>query len=266
MTSQKIAFEKLNNTRDLFGMQTKDGGRIKPGKLFRSGHLFGASEADCADLADRLSMIIDFRTEVECAEKPNPVIGQTEYLHLPVLRSLTAGITKEDSAVRKAAHDWSQDPKGAMQYMTRMYTQFVTDDYAVAQYARFAKELEKERDGVVLWHCTAGKDRAGFAAVIIQEILGVPREDIFEDYLLTNECLKDEVEHISRRIEKKISEYSGSSVSKEALWLLFSAQKDYLEALYRKVDELYGDFDTFLQKGLNVDPAMREHLREMYLE
>lgn len=119
------------------------------------------------------------------------------------------------------------------------------------------------RKGAVLWHCTAGKDRAGFASVLIQEVLGVAREDIFADYLLTNECLKEEVEHLTAMLTKQHSE---KGLSQEALWLLFSAQEEYLAAMYREVQARYGDFETFVQRGLKLDRAAQEHLQELYLE
>ncbi|MBR1852752.1 MAG: tyrosine-protein phosphatase [Lachnospiraceae bacterium] len=263
MTSKKITLGKLNNTRDLFGMKTRDGRHIVPGKLLRSGHLFAASEADRAYLAEKVSLIVDFRTAAECREKPNPTISGAEYMHLPILKSLTAGITKEEAAVNTAVRDLSQDPEGAREYMMRMYRQFVADGFAVSQYAEFMKSLGMARKGAVLWHCTAGKDRAGFASALIQEVLGVSREDIFADYLLTNECLKEEVECLIAMVTKRHSE---KALSQEALWLLFSAQEEYLAAMYREVQERYGNFETFVQRGLKLDQATQEHLRELYLE
>ncbi|MBR1702800.1 MAG: tyrosine-protein phosphatase [Lachnospiraceae bacterium] len=263
MTSQKLSFEKLNNTRDLGGMLTQGGCRIKFGKLIRSGHLFAASESDKVSLFDRVSLIVDFRTDKEREEKPDPVPEHTACLHLPIIKSLTEGITREKAAVEATVKDLSHDPEEARQYMMHMYTNFVTSEFAVAQYAEFMRLLCEEREGAVLWHCTAGKDRAGFAAVLILEILGVSREDIFEDYLLTNECQKEEVAGLIQMIQKQ---NSGNAVSEEALRFLFSAKEEYLMALYQKIDEIYGNFDNFAQKGLRIDRKKQELLRKIYVE
>lgn len=266
MTSKIITLEKLNNTRDLFDMKTKDGGRIKKGKLLRSGHLFGASERDIEKLSEQVNLIVDFRTDAECAEKPDPTVPHAEYLHLPVLQSLTAGITRE-KASGNAVAELSQDPAGAREYMTRMYLNFVTSYFAVAQYAKFLNLLCEERDGAVLWHCTAGKDRVGFATVMVQEILGVPRDDIFEDYLLTNQCLREEVETLITMIRKRNGGVPlAEGEADEALIYLFSAKEEYLEALYGKIEEMYGSFETFAEKGLKIDQVKRERLRKLYLD
>ena len=76
--------------------------------------------------------------------------------------------------------------------MIRMYRAFA-GDYAVKGYAEFVRLLLQGNKKAMLWHCTAGKDRAGTAAVIIEEILGIPREVIIADYLTTNEHLKGEL-------------------------------------------------------------------------
>ena len=60
-----IPFHKLNNTRDLGGMQTTDGRRIRSGKLFRSGQLYEADEYDRQKLEEMLDLVVDFRTETE---------------------------------------------------------------------------------------------------------------------------------------------------------------------------------------------------------
>ena len=261
MTSQRIQLEKLNNTRDLYGMQTRDKGRIKAGKLLRSGHLYGASEQDLNTLSERVNLVVDFRTDKERQEKPNPSLDDAAYLHLPILKSLTAGVTREKAAVENAVRTQSHDSEGARQYMMRMYVNFVADEFAVAQYAAFLRLLCEDREGAVLWHCTAGKDRAGFATVLVQEILGVSREDIFEDYLMTNLCLREEVTSLIHMIQSQ-----SADSSEEALQYLFGAKEDYLMALYHKVDELYGGFEEFVRKGLQLDAKQQERLRNLYLD
>ena len=264
MTSQKVQLDKLNNTRDLSGLRTRDGGQIRPKKLLRSGHLYAASDADKAWLSSAVGLIVDFRTAGESQEKPNPNIAHAGYIHLPILQDLTAGITKEKASTNMVIGRLSRDPGGAKEYMMHMYTNFVSGEFAVAQYARFLELLCEERDGAVLWHCTAGKDRAGFAAALVEEILGVSRDDIMEDYLMTNACQKEEVDGLVAMLERKIG--SSAPEVEEALRILFGAREEYLTALYRKVEELYGDFGSFLQNGLGFDGVKQEKLRRMYLE
>ncbi len=83
--SRKIDFEKLVNTRDLGGMPAADGRKIRPGLLIRSGMLTGASESDCARLAEMLGLILDFRTDIEHEERPDPEFPGVRNIWIPTL-------------------------------------------------------------------------------------------------------------------------------------------------------------------------------------
>ncbi|MBQ8995972.1 MAG: tyrosine-protein phosphatase [Oscillospiraceae bacterium] len=261
--SCKISFEGLNNTRDLGGMRTKQGQHILPGKLIRSGQLHSATEKDISVLSVDLALVVDFRTEQERVEKPDPYMAGVINLHLPVFESLAAGVTREEKSDAEAFAMVSSDPQKACQYMLETYIGFVTNDFSVSQYSKFVRLLLEPRDKAVLWHCTAGKDRAGFASVIVQELLGVGRDDIFADYLKTNEYLKTEV----GRLLEIFGQNMGAPDEKttKSLDYLFGAHEEYLAGIYEKVEELYGGFDSFLTDGLKICPDEIERFRRMYL-
>ncbi len=259
-----MTFEKLKNTRDLGGMVTADGHKIKPGRLIRSGRLILGSEADIEKLAPMIDLVVDFRSDKEREEGPDPEMPGVENLHIPILNSNRAGVSREketDQQVRKISFD---DPASALGRMRRVYESFIEDDYCVSQYRRFIGEILAGREKAILWHCTAGKDRAGFAATIIEELLGVDRDTIMADYLLTNERLQEEnsamVEMFRARSE------SWSEAAEEAARVFFSAHEEYLKGAYAKVEEHYGDFEGFIARGLGITPEDREKLRGMYLE
>ena len=256
MTSTQLPFENLYNTRDLGGMTTKDGSRIKSGMLIRSGHLHQGTTADRRWLAEHVSLVIDFRTIGECREKPDP--DQFEYIHLPIINEQTAGITREEEADRTAMRDLSGDPEAAKQYMIGLYRNFVSTDYGLQQYRKYVDLLLEGREKAILWHCTAGKDRAGFAAIIIQEILGVPGEDIREDYLKTNICLQPEVSKLMRMAKDETGE--------KALDYLFGAKEEYFDALYEAIYHCSGSPEAFLTDGLRLTTEEIQTLRATYLE
>ena len=184
--STRIDFEKLGNTRDLGGMQTADGGTIAHGRLIRSGHFKDASPADLQKLAGMIHTDIDLRTPDECAESPDPVIPGVKYIHLPVMDSLTAGVTREKDADAYALERLVKSPENSLEYMSAIYEGFAKNDAANSSYSSFINILAGNESGAVLWHCTAGKDRAGMGAAIIEKLLGVSYEDITGDYLRTN--------------------------------------------------------------------------------
>ena len=188
--SSLLPFETLYNTRDLGGMEAADGRRIRAGRLIRSGSLYFASAGDQEKLAKLLSLVVDFRTEDERAEKPNPVLEGVPDLHIPVLERLTPGVTRERNVEKKALEAMKGDPETAAKFMEGTYANFVKSDFSLAGYERFLHLLEEERPGALLWQCSVGKDRTGFAAVLVEELLGVDREAIREDYLATGEYLR----------------------------------------------------------------------------
>ncbi len=262
--SQKIEFEKLRNTRDLGGMLTADGQRIKSGKLIRSGHLFEASEEDRELLGRLIDTSADFRSYKECNEKPEPSIPGVRHVHIPILEEQKAGVTRDKDSYEEVRVRMLQDAEISRKYMDRVYGGFITSDFSRNQYARFIRLLLEKHDKAVLWHCTAGKDRAGFAAVIVQELLGVRREDIMEDYLATNIFLEPEIQEILTRISLSTGSYSEES--EKALRYMFAAWQDYLDMAYRTAEECYGSFDGYIYEGLKITAAEREKLKEIYLE
>ncbi len=262
--SRKIEFEKLRNTRDLGGMPAAGWRRIKSGKLIRSGHLFTSSEKDRELLGKLIDTSADFRSFKECEEKTEPSITGVRHVHIPILEEQKAGVTRDKDSFEEVRSRMLQDAEISRKYMDRVYSGFITSDFSRKQYARFVRILLEDHDKAVLWHCTAGKDRAGFATVIVQELLGVPREEIFRDYLMTNIFLEPEIQEILASICQRTGSYCEES--EKALRYMFAAWQEYLETAYSKAEECYGSFDGYLSEGLGITAEERERLKEKYLE
>ena len=262
--SQKIEFEKLRNTRDLGGMKTADGRSVRSRKLIRSGHLIAASEKDQEMLADLLDTVVDFRSDRECLERPEPHISGTKYYHIPVLEEPKPGVTRDEDSYEEVRKNMLGEAELARKYMVRVYGGFVTSEYCRSQYERFVRLLLEDHDKAVLWHCTAGKDRAGFGTVIVQELLGISKADIMEDYLMTNVFLEPEIQGIIESIRKKTGFMNEES--EKALRYMFAAWQDYLEGTYSLIAQHYGDFGGYIRDGLHITDKEREILKEKFLE
>lgn len=262
--SRLLKFDRLPNLRDLGGMPAINGKRIREGKLVRSGHLAELSEGDRQKLREMTALIVDLRTDEERSEKPDAAIPGVESVHIPIFDRQVAGITRERSADREAFAAFLSAQEAAERYMNEIYRAFVFNDYSLAQYETFIRLLLERRDGAVLWHCTAGKDRAGVASVILEELLGVPREAIREDYLRTNRCLEGEVE----KLTALLAQQSGEAVpaAKASVRALLLAKEEYLDTFYRAVEERFGSFDTYLKDGLYLSQDDIGRVRENYLE
>lgn len=262
--STLLEFETIKNIRDLGGMLCGDGRRIRSGKLIRCGHLGKMSQTDRQKLSGMVDTIVDFRTGGECREQPDTVLPSVRYIHLPVLDSLTAGITREQESDLAVAEEFAADAESSMQYMCGMYRNLADNDSAIRQYESFVRLLLEDHDKALLWHCTAGKDRAGVASAIVEEALGIPKETIVRDYLRTNEYLKEDIVFLTGYIKTQVPE--GACVNEEALRNLFGARPEYIETYYGRIRERFGGFPHFLREGLHLSLKDIATLRERYLE
>lgn len=261
--SKLISFEKLNNIRDLGGMVTSDGRSIIPGRLLRGGHLSELTEQDKATLLSLADTVVDFRTDRERLEKPDAEIPGISYHHIPIMKSLTAGITREKDADQNIFSRLVLDPAEARQYMCDMYHIFAESDFAADQYARFIRLLMQPREKAVMWHCTAGKDRVGAGSAIIEEILGVKRDDIIDDYLMTNEYLQEDISFLTEFVKKQTG--TDSVIADDSMRYLFGADRDYIEEYYHTIDSKYGSFEGFIINGLKLTTEDVRKLRSLYL-
>lgn len=274
MKSERIRLQKLYNTRDLGGMKTADGRTIKKNCLIRSGQLYAATVEDIETLRScGVMQILDLRTAQEKKEKPDPQISGAGYVHMPILTDMMQGITREEAADKQILSQEEmfagigENPELMIKYMTKVYQLFVMDEHAIAQYARFLNLILENESGATLWHCVGGKDRAGFGAVLVQECLGVSREDIMEDYLFTNECLKTESDQMfaSMKAQYHITSDEEAAKLEKVVQAIHAAKEEYLNGIYQTVEETHGNFKTFLEKALGMGEDKIAKMRERFL-
>lgn len=269
---RRIELEGMPNTRDLGGIPAKDGRRIRSKKLLRSGDLFGMTPEGEKLLRDsyHLKKVIDLRTQEERAQRPDRQIAGVAYLHLPILEGKTLGITREKETERNVIDQvifgmlTAEQPVGEMaeRYMRHMYASLLQSEFSRQQYRRFFEQLLSEADGSILWHCTAGKDRAGLAAVLLLSALGVDREWILADYLKVNEFARPVVEQQAQvAVERTGRKEAGIVVEK-----LFSVEPSYLEAVYEEIQKGFGSMEAFLEREMGLDAQTRQRLETLYLE
>lgn len=255
----RLSLNSMDNTRDLGGMEVRGGQHIRPGRLLRSGDLYHVSFDDQNDLRRKykLKTVIDFRTEAEQKERPDEIIYGVEYISNPVLEESTMGITREKEKMEQLFH-FSGDGET---YMHRLYENLVMHRKAQSAYGSFFRLLKHHGEGAVLWHCTAGKDRAGIAAALLLHILGAAREDIMKDYLASDAYLQPEVEAVLRMLDNR---GAPRRVLKNVETFL-RVKESYLLSAFEKINTKYGTMDKYLQKALGLSPFDRNFLRDRYL-
>ncbi|WP_180326585.1 tyrosine-protein phosphatase [Raoultibacter phocaeensis] len=276
-----IELEGLANTRDLGGIKTEDGRAVLPKMLIRSGALSGATEHDAAALTDeyRLAKVIDLRTEEERLKNPDPedLFDGVEFLDIPILNTQALGITREGGikGLLKAVKVIDTDPAGLM---IDIYPSMLLNEQSMQGYRRFFEELLKNEPpigtdpidddselspatGSVLWHCSAGKDRAGLATVLLLHVLGVPYESILADYLATNKYMETRTQEIL----DSLSAYGMAGKLDEGVRVLNSADERFLRAALDAVNERYGNLDAYLEEALGITPEKADALRAKFL-
>ena len=264
----RIEFEGLSNARDLGGLVGYGGKRIKPGRIIRSDNLSPATDNDCEKLQKYgLKKIVDFRTDDEIKSSPDREIFGVTWMKNPILKSLTTGITREEASAPSSLAEILLDfscglgVKGK-DWLASLYIPLVSDEFCLNGYRTFLDTLRGNRNGAVLYHCSAGKDRVGIGTLIFLSALGVSRQDIINDYLLTNESYAKVINEaqelgrsrgISQEIIDTIEPLSGVDLS-------------YINTALDIIDNTHGGMDKFLKNQLGLDESYINDLRENYLE
>ena len=233
------------NFRDLGGYPAPDGRQVRWGRIFRSDHLGRLTDDDEALLAGLgLQRVLDFRGAQERAAMPNRLAAarhhalDIEPVVVQRMQDLAAAGQHLSAAV-------------AVDLMKDLYRGLVHD-----QAHRFAELFEHllASDSPLVFHCTAGKDRTGFAAALILHALGVPREAVVQDYLLTNALYQP----------PPLPPHTDTPA--DALAVLWRVQEDFLEAAFDALERDHGGMDRYLAQRLGVGPAAREALAEKCLQ
>ncbi|KUM87663.1 MULTISPECIES: tyrosine-protein phosphatase [Streptomyces] len=251
----------VRNFRDVGGLPTADGRRVRHGVLFRSGHLAHATEEDAAFLTSLgLHTIFDFRNAADQKlEGPDVDLPGVTNVNLPL--SDPAEGTWFWKMVRDGDIEQLRELLGdgkAAERMTNSYRTMVKE--RTAEHSEVLRSLAE--DSVpALMHCAAGKDRAGLSIAVTLLALGVEREAIIADYLESN------AKH--RRYKVRRTSTSADAYSPEVMELLsplFEARAEYLQAAFETIEETWGGVEEYLRQGLGLTPEIRERLRERLLD
>ena len=253
-----LALEGAPNFRDLGGYATEDGRRVKWGLFFRSDHLHNLTDADLERFqALGIRLVCDFRSPEERSEEPDrlPAQNPPEVAHLGSWdEGFSAGSLREK--IRSGDIE-GEDFGELLVRANRMFATRFADRYA----AMFAR-ITRPENLPALVHCTAGKDRAGFASALILRVLGVPVETIYEDFLLTNHYAAEKIE----RTILQARVFSFFQIDGERLRPLLGVERRYLEAALDTIDEEYGSFETYRRSVLGLDDATLRGFRTIALD
>ncbi len=249
-----VFLKGAGNFRDLGGYRTIDGRTVRYNCMFRSNNLSMLTDDDIEVLKNLdIRTVVDFRVKTEVDRSPDrlPETGKIKQVSLPVIHG------KFDASV-------------AMKRIQNGDTAWLTDEFMIDGYR---KNIEEFADtwGTVLqylseleyrplvFHCTAGKDRAGTCAALILLTLGVPEETVIFDYELTNKCLKDWVNIIRQTIKE-------DGHDPEPLDPFLVAKRDYIVSLITYINNKYGSAENYFQKKAGISEEILDRFKEQLLE
>lgn len=262
----------MYNFRDIGGYLTTTGQRLKWGVGYRSDYLYNLKDAGMDYIKSLgIKTIIDFRTKEEVEDRPNRNIGDDieSYVFDPnahiarlagSLQSNSGSDDEEIIAMAKATIQANEN-KGDSE-MIDQQLRFVTTETAQEAFANTLKTLATPDANPSMQHCRGGKDRTGYGLMLLEGLLGVPKEMLIYDYYLTH-----------RAREKKNKEYYERFLAKTNdpeiaayMYSLFDTKKEYIAASIDKLLTDYGSIETYVKEVLGISDTEIATLSEIFLE
>ncbi|PWI10414.1 hypothetical protein DIZ27_12495 [Streptomyces sp. NWU339] len=178
-----IPFAQMFNVRDLGGLRTSGGQRLRPGRIYRSDDPYFATDADAAALGTLgIKTVIDLRTSAEIEQR-----GTRRWDELGA-RRLSRPLWRKVPSIEHA-HRYL-DPKNTAELYGEMHEENLATH---AELWRSVADAATERTVV---HCASGRDRTGIVVALLLSLLGVRREEILEDYAMSAEGMRRMLAHL----------------------------------------------------------------------
>lgn len=225
----RLPLDGIENCRELGGYGTKDGEQVKWHTFLRSSDMTDATEKDIKFLKEYgISTVIDLRGEDEAAARKNP-LAESDFFDYHNIPLFTQPLT--DLTIAKDFH------------MGEFYVDLLGKTTTLK---KIFEVIDQAKEGAVVFHCMAGKDRTGVLAMLLHGIVGVEKKDIVSNYEVTYSNLESFHKHDILPDEIPIE------------FLL--SKREYIAYAYDYVVREYGNFDDYL-RAKNVDQEVIDRVR-----
>ncbi|MFT3901322.1 MAG: tyrosine-protein phosphatase [Gordonia sp. (in: high G+C Gram-positive bacteria)] len=261
----------LPNLRDLGGW-TGDGGRpVQYGRVFRSTDFRAVKDPSTVLAEVPLKMVYDLRTTNEITQTPDPKMTGVDDLHLDVLADLMGSSGDATASAMPAEmnaaladpeklHELRDQMKSidVVGKMSESYRSMVSSGSGKKAYRRFYEGLLHQDQQPALFHCTTGKDRTGWAAASFLSLMGVDRDDVYKDYLLTNDRLLPALKGVTDK-------WVAAGGTPDEVVPFLGVEKAYLDAAFDELEKNFGDVAGYFTSGLGLSVDQQGALRDKFL-
>ncbi|WP_329618435.1 tyrosine-protein phosphatase [Streptomyces brevispora] len=245
------------NLRDLGGIALAHGREVRPGLVLRSGQLSGLDPADDAELAALgIRTVVDLRTADERGSAPDrlppgarlfvaDVLGDNPGVAPARLRALLADPVEAERLLGGGK---------AEEMFAETYRQMVLSPRAGAAYRAFVDTVADSTACPVLFHCTAGKDRTGWAAALLLLLLGASRDVVRAEYLAVNPVVRV-------AFRPYVQSFLDAGGDPEIASAIIEVRPRYLDTALDAMDERWGGLDGYVRDGLRIPVVVLRRLR-----
>lgn len=241
------------------GYSTSDRRSVKWGMLYRSDSIAKLSSADLATIKNlSLKAVTDFRSDTERTE----ALARLPY-QSPAINYRTLAINNPAVDVAKLGRKFYSGQLTQDELLALIDRRaYVNNETLSNAWGEWIRDLARPANLPHLFHCTAGKDRTGFAAAMLLLTLGVPKETVMQDFMLSNQYLEEKIE--SNVVKIKAS--SKTDVDAKVLRQVIGVSPESLTGAFAAMETKYGSIDAYIEQGLGIDRTTREKLRSLLLE
>ncbi len=259
-----INLEGQANFRDIGGYETKDGRAIKMGKVYRSGELQKLTDKDVGKLkALHVNTLVNFLMEEEIEKRGRDRLPEgVKEVFVPIDGDVAAELTREVGVARDTG-DFSKIPVELNPEVHRLLTEAGAESYA-----SLVREIIKDKDGALVYHCSHGIHRTGTATAIILSLVGVPWESVRQDYLLSNETRKAEVKKRIAQLGKMTAKTQGvpfEQIDMTNIKAFYILEGEYIDATRDEILRNYGSFENYANKRLGLSDKEISALKDVLL-
>ena len=256
-----LGVASVPNLRDMGGYQTRDGGEVARGRVYRSDAFIRMSAEDIKKIEPLgLKNDYDLRVAAEAKAAPDALPPNVRHHLLNVMADVKSTNQPDINGLLRQPKEANVVLGGGKveALFIQGYREFITLPSAKRAYRTLFISLADSKNLPAVFHCAGGKDRTGWAAAALLTLLGVPKETVMADYMRTNDYTLPQ----SATVIDGFVAAGGDRAIPEAV---IGVKPEYLQASFDEMEKRYGTIEAYFAKGLGIDAAGQKALRDRLL-